>query len=84
MRINKKFELIRQESSFNNEEFYKKYIEPETIDITRHLSTEKDPPEETKYDFDEIYDMDDDLDGSLDDLDALLLSSDSIPMLKKK
>ena len=41
----KKFELIRQGSSFKNEEFYKQYIEPEALEIMRRESSEKEHEE---------------------------------------
>jgi hypothetical protein len=40
-----KFELIRQGSSFKNEEFYKQYIEPEALEIMRRESSEREHEE---------------------------------------
>ena len=69
----KKFELIRQESSFNNEDFYRKYIEPETLDMLRHQSAENEP---AQVDFEDMYQIDDDFD-EFDELDNYLLTEEA-------
>ena len=77
----KKFELIRQESSFNNEEFYKKYIEPETLDMLRHQSVEN---EQTKNAFVDMYEIDDEFD-EFDELDKYLLTdNDDLTLTRAK
>lgn len=81
-----KFELIRQESTFSNDDFYKQYIEPDTLGIVRRESSEKEM-EEAKYesiDLNDIYDYNDDFDEFSDDLDSLLLNEDIIPNLTKR
>jgi hypothetical protein len=78
----KKFELIRQGSSFRNEDFYKQYVEPETLDII--MRRESSGGEYTEFKLDDLdYDEMDDVDEFDDDLDSLLLSTPSIPTLKR-
>jgi hypothetical protein len=75
----KKFELIRQGSSFQNEDFYKKYIEPEAFDIVMR----RESSGEGAWKLEDIeYDDYDDLDEFDDDLDSLL-STPSIPALSR-
>lgn len=85
MKRNKRFELIRQESEFSNEEFYRQYIIPETLDMVRRESSEKEK-EEAKYDsydLNDIYDMNDDLDELDEDLDSLLKKDSILPCLTR-
>lgn len=77
----KKFELIRQGSSFKNEEFYKQYVEPEALDILRRESSDREY-EHLKFEDLDYEDMDD-MEEFDDDLDSLLLSTPSIPTLKR-
>ena len=77
-----KFELIRQGSSFKNEEFYKQYIEPEALEIMRRESSEKEHEEFKWVDLD-YEDLDDTDEFDDDDLDSLLLSTPSLPTLKR-
>lgn len=76
-----KFELIRQGSSFKNEEFYNQYIQPEALEILKRESSEREGEEFKWVDLD--YDDMDSLDEFDDDLDSLLLSTPSIPTLAR-
>lgn len=40
-----KFELIRQGSSFKNEDFYRQYIQPEALSIVKRESSEREGEE---------------------------------------
>lgn len=76
-----KFELIRQGSSFQNEAFYKHYIEPEQLEITRRQSSEHEGEE---FKFEELdHNEYDEIDEFDDDLDSLLLSTPSVPALTR-
>jgi len=77
----KKFELIRQGSSFKNEEFYNQYLHPEALEILKRESSEREGEEFKWLDLD--YDDMDDMDEFDDDLDSLLLSTPSIPTLTR-
>lgn len=75
----KKFELIRQTSSFQNEDFYNQYIQPEGLDIVMRRESSGEGTwklEDIEYDdYEEIDEFDDDLDS--------LLSTPSIPTLSR-
>jgi hypothetical protein len=77
-----KFELVRQASSFDNDKFYRQYVEPDVLEIMRKQSSDKENEEYkwAEFDLDDesyIDEFDD------DDLDSLLLSTPSIPMLRR-
>lgn len=77
-----KFELVRQASSFDNDKFYRQYVEPDVLEIMRKQSSDKENEEYKWPEFDiddESYN--DEFDD--DDLDSLLLSTPSIPMLRR-
>ena len=75
----KKFELIRQTSSFQNEDFYKQYIQPEALDIVMRRESSGEGAwklEDIEYDdYEKIDEFDDDLDS--------LLSTPNIPTLSR-
>ena len=80
-----KFELIRQNSSFTDKDFYQKYLRADSIEIMRRESSEggggeDEGQEGMKFDLDEDSNFDDFDD---DDLDSLLLSNVSIPTLHR-
>jgi hypothetical protein len=77
-----KFQLVRQASSFDNEKFYKQYVEPDALEMMRKHSSVKENEEYKCVEFDlddESYN--DEFDD--DDLDSLLLSSISIPIFRR-
>eukprot|EP00343_Euplotes_focardii_P012068 CAMPEP_0205834342 /NCGR_PEP_ID=MMETSP0206-20130828/50684_1 /ASSEMBLY_ACC=CAM_ASM_000279 /TAXON_ID=36767 /ORGANISM="Euplotes focardii, Strain TN1" /LENGTH=176 /DNA_ID=CAMNT_0053141299 /DNA_START=1659 /DNA_END=2189 /DNA_ORIENTATION=- len=80
----KKFELIKQHSTFTNEAFYEQYIKPESIEIMRRDSSndgkEAQGLECMKFELDDDGYADEFDD---DDLDSLLLSNVSIPTLQR-
>jgi len=76
-----KFELIRQGSSFKNEEFYNQYLQPEGLEILKRESSEREGEEFKWVEMD--YDDMDSIDEFDDDLDSLLLSTPSIPTLAR-
>ena len=77
----KRFELIRQASSFRDDTLYSKYYEPETLEILKKMSIDN-KVEEFKID-DIDYDEFDDMDNFEDDLDSLLLGTPSVPTLTR-
>lgn len=79
----KQFELIRQGSSMKNEDFYHRYIEPETMDVMRRESSDGTGAK-AEFKLDDLdYEEIESLDEFDDDLDSLLLSTPSIPTLTR-